>query len=111
MRYSILVGQAMFTIEPSTDRSGGVNVSVSTDVGSVDGTRGSWTVNCDADRTSVAVGEGSTDVSIGGGATTANGTGGRFKCRKGRSSGSLAVRRPRGGQSGEHTHRHHHHRQ
>ena len=83
VRYSILVGRAMFTIEPSSDRSGGVNVSVSTDVGSVEGSRGSWTVNCEADRTSVAVGEGSTDVSIGGGATTANGTGGQIQVPEG----------------------------
>ena len=60
-----------------------MHVSVSTDVGTVDGTRGSWTVNCEQDRTSVAVGEGTTDVSIGGGATTANGTGGQIQVPEG----------------------------
>jgi hypothetical protein len=82
VRYSILVGRAMFTIEPSTE-GGGVHVAVSTDVGTVEGTRGSWTVNCEQDRASVAVGEGSTDVTIGGGATSANGVGGQVQVPEG----------------------------
>lgn len=82
VRYSILVGRALFTIEPAAE-GGSVHVAVSTEVGTVEGTRGSWTVNCEQDRTSVAVGEGSTDVSIGGGATTAGGTGGQVQVPEG----------------------------
>ena len=82
VRYSVLVGRAMFTIDPSTE-GGGVHVAVSTEVGTIEGTRGSWTVNCEQDRTSVAVGEGSTDVTLGGGATAANGVGGQVQVPEG----------------------------
>lgn len=82
VRYSILVGRAMFTIEPAAE-GGGVHVAVTTDVGTVEATRGSWTVNCEQNRTSVAVGEGSTDVSIGGGATAAGGSGGQIEVPEG----------------------------
>lgn len=73
VRYSIVAGRATFTIETNTGSAGGVRVSVSTNVGNIEATSGSWTVNCEEGRTSVAVGEGTTDVSIGG-SSAANGT-------------------------------------
>lgn len=76
VRYTVLGGRALFLIEPDAeapDRPGKVKVSVTTEEGAIEGSKGSWTVLHDDGRTAVAVGQGSTDVSIGGGVAAGGG--------------------------------------
>lgn len=80
---TILEGKAWFSVGQTTNAGEGgasgdgaspkVKISVVTEQGTIDGTAGNWTVQHDGNRTMVAVGEGSSKVTIGGASGAASG--------------------------------------
>lgn len=79
VRYSVLSGRALFVIEPEAPDSKhpqAIKVTVTTEEGVIQASKGTWIVMQDENRTAVAVGEGSTDVSIGGGSAASGGAAG-----------------------------------